>query len=197
VGAFTELLAKRDREAQDELYRQTEPELRKLAQHWIHRYKAKNLVRTTEVMDAGFVRLFQDLVPDVRHRGAYFLFASRNLFRALIDLLRVYFKQHRFEHERDGLDDDMPAPAEPLTIRTVLTLQGALEDLGSVLSETHRQVVELLILAECTMDEVAKLLSINRYKVRSMRNVALAYLHEKLGPSFPDLDHSSKHANRG
>ena len=40
-----------DRQAQDELYRQIEPELRKLALHWIKRKSAKERVRTTEVID--------------------------------------------------------------------------------------------------------------------------------------------------
>jgi DNA-directed RNA polymerase specialized sigma subunit len=71
-------------------------------------------------------------------------------------------------------------------VHTLLTLQQALEDLEQTLSETHRAVVELRFLAECTLDEVAELLSISsRDKAFRISKVALAYLRERLAPSFP------------
>jgi RNA polymerase sigma factor (sigma-70 family) len=188
----------RDRQAWDELYRRTEPELRKLAMHWIRRYHAKDVVRTTELIDQGFVKLMQIHSPDWPHRGAFYVFACRNIFCVLIDMLRQ--RRPQPTDLPDGipapvsqptdLPDGIPAPDCGLTQHTLLTLQGALEELGQDLSETHRVVVELRFLGECTLDEVAKLLSVNRDKAFKMSKVALLYLREKLKASFPELDQS-------
>jgi RNA polymerase sigma factor (TIGR02999 family) len=197
MGDVTELFeqaASGDRQAQDELYRLTEPELRKLALHWIRRKLAKERVRTTEVIDRAFVKLMRIPSPGWQHRGAFYVFASRNIQCVLIDLLRKPLPQP--PSLPNGVDlDGVPARAGDLTLNTLLALQKALEDLGRTLSETHRQIVELRFLGECTLDEVAEFLSITRDKAFRMSNVALAYLRERLGPSFPDFGHSPNHAS--
>jgi DNA-directed RNA polymerase specialized sigma24 family protein len=291
VGDVTELIKKAtkgDRQAQDELYRQTEPELRKLALHWINRKSAKGPVRTTEVIDRAFVKLMRTIPPrDWQHRGAFYVFASRNILHILSDLLPGYDLRlmssvkdvsalptagkrlvivaavdhglhfRIFDHDgRMVVDTDAtrrtaqapqiedlrkrlenlwpphelttsekgrvidavtsivghtpPPPTDPpdghgldewperargLTKHTLLTLQEALVDLGQALSETHRKVVELRFLVECTLDEVAELLSMNRDKVFKMSRIALEYLRERLEPSFPDLGRFPKQAN--
>jgi DNA-directed RNA polymerase specialized sigma24 family protein len=188
----TELLEKAsqgDHQAQDELYRLTEPELRNLARHWIRRHFAGERVRTTEVIDRAFGKLMRIPSPHWQHRGAFYAFASRNLHCVLIDLLRHLPSQPAPLPGGDELDR-VPARARGLTLHTLLTLREALEDLGRVLSETHRAIVELRFLWECTLDEAAERLSIGRDRAFRMSRVALAYLREKLGPSFPDLGHS-------
>jgi RNA polymerase sigma factor (sigma-70 family) len=197
MSDVTELLANAaagDRQAQADLYRLTEPELRKLALHWIRRNSAKGRVRTTEVIDGAFVKLMRIASPRWQHRGAFYTFASRNILHLLIDLLRQM--RPRPASLPDGGDAGGP-PARPggLTQHGLLTLRQALEDLGEALSEDHRAVVELRFLGECTLDEVAELLSITRDKAFRMSNVALAYLRERLGPSFPDFGHSPNHAS--
>jgi RNA polymerase sigma factor (TIGR02999 family) len=194
VGDVTELLDKATRgdpQAQDELYRQTEPELRKLARHWIRRKFAQERVRTTEVIDGAFVKLMRLPAPGWQHRGAFFVFASRNLFTVLIDLLRDLSRQPANLPDEDL--EKIPDRARGLTLHTLLALREALEDLGRTLSETHRAVVELRFLGECTLDAVATLLSISRDEVFRKSRIALAYLREKLGAGFPDLGHSPNH----
>src|SRR6516162_9979841 len=90
VTDMTELLEPAisgDRQAQAELYRRTEPELRKLARHWIRRKFAKERVRTTEVIDLAFEKLMGISSPGWQHRGAFYVFASRNILWVLIGLL--------------------------------------------------------------------------------------------------------------
>jgi RNA polymerase sigma factor (sigma-70 family) len=174
-----------DRRAQEELYRQIEPELRKLALHWIKRKSAKERVRTTEVIDRAFVKLMRIPSPGWQHRGAFYVYAARNILGIVIDELRA--SKRRPDQLPDGHDfDDMPAPVNGLSVHAMLTLQQALEDLGRALSETHRAVVELRFLGECTLDEVAEQLSISRDKVFRMSKVALGFLRERLGPNFAD-----------
>jgi RNA polymerase sigma factor (sigma-70 family) len=200
VGDVTELLGKAsagDRQAQDELYRRTEPELRKLARHWIRRYRAGGQVSTTEVIDGAFLKLMRISAPGWGHRGHFYKFASRNLHTLVIDELR-WLRRWRATDLPDGNDlDRMPARDGGLTLYTLLALRDALEDLGRHISGTHREVVELIVFGECTLDQVAMLLRISRDTARRMRIVALEYLREKLGPSFPDLSHSPNGASGG
>jgi RNA polymerase sigma factor (sigma-70 family) len=199
MSDVTELLVKAaagDRRAKDDLYRLTEPELRKLALHWIRRKSAKERVRTTDLIDRAFLKLMRIDSTRWQHRGVFYKFASRNVLCVLLDLLR--HSQPQPASLPDGGDPNGP-PARPggLTQHALLTLRQALEDLGEALSEDHRAVVELRFLGQCTLDEVAEYLSITRDKAFRMSNVALAYLRERLGPSFPDFGHSPNHASGG
>jgi RNA polymerase sigma factor (sigma-70 family) len=185
VDDLTKLLTKAstgDRQAWDELYRRTEPELRKLALHWISRNCASGRVQTTEVIQDAFIKLMRIPSPDWPHRGAYYKFASSNILWALIRLLQQ-------SPNRDDVEDLM-APETGPALETLLTLKNALDDLARDLSQQHREVVELYHLAECTLDEIAGLLPISRYQAFRMNKVALEYLHEKLAPSFSDLGQS-------
>jgi DNA-directed RNA polymerase specialized sigma24 family protein len=190
MSDVTELLAKAaagDRQAKDDLYRLTEPELRKLALHWIRRKSAKERVRTTEVIDRAFLKLMRIDSARWQHRGVFYKFASCNILGVLIDLLP------QFPPLENLPAADPPARPGGVTQHTLLTLRQALEDLGRTLSEDHRAVVELRFLGECTLDDVAEHLSITRDKAFRMSNVALAYLREKLVSGFPNFGRSPNH----
>jgi RNA polymerase sigma factor (TIGR02999 family) len=180
VTKLLERIANGDHLAWDELYRQTEPELRKLARHWLKRKHATGRMRTTDVIDQAFVKLMRIDPPGWQHRGAFYVFASRNILHIVIDELRAL--QRRPAQLSDAHDLDVLAPANGLSVHTLLTLRQGIEDLGQALSETHRAVVELRFLGECTLDEVADQLSIGRDKVFRMSKVALEYLRERLTP---------------
>ena len=119
-----------------------------------------------------------------QHRGAFYVFASRNILHIVIDELRAWERRPGQLPDAHDLDDG-PAPVNGLSVHTLLTLQQALVDLGQTLSETHRAVVELRFLAECTLDEVAEQLSISRDKAFRMSKVALAYPARAARAEFP------------
>jgi RNA polymerase sigma factor (sigma-70 family) len=190
LGDVTELLkriAEGDAQAQGELYDRTKSELRKLALHWIKRKRAGEFVRTTEVIDRAFLKLMRTHSPEWPHRGAFYVYASRNILHIVIDELRAL--KRRPDQLLDAADlADAPEPVNGLSVDSLLTLQQALVDLGQALPEDYRAVVELRFLGECTLDEVAELLSISsRYKVLRMSKLALEFLRERLRPSFPEL----------
>ena len=115
-----------DRAAQDQLFRLTEPELRKLAAHWLRRYGSEQRVRATELIDAAFVRLVRPggdephrANPGWRHRGAFYSYVCRNMLQALIDLLRLQGRPRHSGSVRQVLLDALreadgltPAPRE-------------------------------------------------------------------------------------
>jgi DNA-directed RNA polymerase specialized sigma24 family protein len=204
MGDITALFerARGDPRAQDELYRRTERELRKLARHWIRRRCPGEQIHTTEVIQDAFIKLMKILtrpdgagvaqagptldlqdVPKWPHRGAFYKFASRNILWAILRLLR------RPPDSPNGADlAYVPAPDSRRAEEAVEALRKALEDLGRDLSDDHRAVVELLYLGECTLDQVAEKLPISRYKAHRMSKVALAYLREKLAPGSSEFD---------
>jgi RNA polymerase sigma factor (sigma-70 family) len=180
VTTLLDRIAEGDRQAENELYRLTEAELRKLARHWIHRKCAGGRVRTTDVIHLAFAKLMRIDPPGWQHRGAFYAYASRNILHIVIDELRR-------SPPPDPLDPSaIPAPVNGLSVDTLLTLQQALADLGRELSQTHRKVVELRFLGECTLDEVAEQLSVSRDKIFRISKVALEYLRERLTSSFPN-----------
>lgn len=182
MGDITVLLddaLRGDRKAQDELYRKTEPELRKLALNWIARKGAR--VRTTEAIERAFLRLMRLGPRGWQHRGHFYAYACKNMSCVVIDLIR----------ECKPAPKELPADAlaAPLavTAHSFLALHQALQDLERDLSERHRTIVEMRFLGECTLDEIAELLSINRDKVFRESKVALLYLRQKLQASFPNF----------
>lgn len=170
-----------DPKAQDELYRKTEPELRKLALYWIRRKGARDMVRTTEVIDRTFLKLMKLGPRGWQHRGHFYAFACKNIPCVVIDLIR------EIKAPPDELPSEGPAAVPPVTAGTVTTLVEALKDLERDLSARHRTIVELRFLGECTLDEVAALLSINRDKAFCESQVALLYLRRRLRTSFPNF----------
>jgi RNA polymerase sigma factor (sigma-70 family) len=185
VGVVTELLEKAcrgDPEAWEELYRRAEPELRKLARHWISRRCARGRVQTTEVIDEALLKLMQltkSSPPNWPHRGAFDEFASNNILWALLRLLK------RPPDSANGADlSNVPTPDSSSAAEAVEALRKALEDLGRDLSETHRTVAQLHHLGGLTLDQIAGQLRISRYQAFRMGKIALAYLRKKLAPDF-------------
>jgi DNA-directed RNA polymerase specialized sigma24 family protein len=182
LNGLTELLTKAaagDRQAWEEVYCRTEPELRKLAKYWIKHKCANGIVQTTEVILEALKVLMGIQSPDWPHRHAFFKFASNNILWALIRLLKSHW-------EHDELTVDVPAAERSLAVETLQTLKDALDDLSRELSEQHRRVVELRHLCGLTLVEVTKMLPISIYQAFRMDHIALNYLHEKLAPSFSE-----------
>jgi RNA polymerase sigma factor (sigma-70 family) len=183
VADVTELLKKActgdHPEAWDEVYRRTEPELRKLARKWISCRCARGRVQTTEVIDDAFLALMKIPSPDWQHRGAFYDFASNNILWALLRLLK------RPPDSADGADlSNVPTPDWRRAVEAVEALSKALEGLGRDLSVDHRTVVQLHYLGGRTLDQIAAQLRISRYQAFRMGKIALAYLREKLAPGF-------------
>jgi RNA polymerase sigma factor (sigma-70 family) len=198
VDDVTELLNKvctGDPEAWDELYRRTEPELRKLAKHWISCRCARRQVQTTEVIHDALIKLIELMKSrslEWPHRGAFYKFASRNILWALLRLLK------RPRDSPNGAElANVPAPDRRRAEEALEALRKALEDLGRDLSEEHRAVVELHQVGEQTLDQIAGVLGISRYKAFRMNKIALAYLREKLAPGFSDLGQSPNRTDGG
>ena len=187
---LTELLGRAsrgDRQAQEDLYRALEPELRKLAHHRFLRHGAGDRVRITEVVDLAFLRLFPPQ-PGAnshpvhwRHRGHFFAFVSRNIMQVLIDLLRQQ------PEKTVAVGDEVEASAEEVTRNTLLTVRDALDELEEDLSPLHRTIVDLRFWGGCTFDEIAELTRTPKTTVFEELHIALTFLKDRLRASFPEF----------
>jgi RNA polymerase sigma factor (TIGR02999 family) len=179
-----------DRQAQDQLYRLVEPDLRQLAWHWLRRYSAKERVQVSDVLDRVFLKLMKVESPGWEHRGQFYAFACRNLPCVLIDLLRDQDRHKKLRGDQadaqPGLDA-LPEQRKGLSEASLGSLSEALEDLGKDLSPNHRRVIELKYFGEFTLDEIAEITGIHRSTVDRMLAVSRGYLRDRLESGFPDL----------
>jgi DNA-directed RNA polymerase specialized sigma24 family protein len=83
-----------DGQAQDQLFRLTEPVARQMAIRWLRQYTSLERIGVTELLDQAFVRLVpppgaeQPRPESWPHKGRFYALLCRSIWRALIDLLR-------------------------------------------------------------------------------------------------------------
>src|SRR5215470_13916371 len=90
-GTFTTLFKRwrgGDREAGEELFRMIYQDLLRLAQSYLNGDRAGQAIQATTLVHETYLRLFGKEKVDVACRGHFFVIASRQMRRILIDLSR-------------------------------------------------------------------------------------------------------------
>jgi RNA polymerase sigma-70 factor (ECF subfamily) len=171
-----------DRAAEDELLRQVEDRLKRLARRMLQSFPAvRRWEETSDVLQKGSLRLLRALQA-VRPESTqqFFALASQHMRYALLDLTRHY-RQLNALHHSDGVADSADTPAhEPLDPAPSLD---ELEQWCEVhrkideLPRQEREVVDLLFYQGLTKAEVAEQLGVNVRTVQRLWNAALQRLH--------------------
>ncbi len=179
MGELTRLLNAAmhgDAAAQGEVYRQVEPELRKLARNWIQRYHDHGKVRTTLVVDLTFQRLIN--APHLRweDRKMFYCFAAKNMLQILIDMSRDRHRRAQHEVSVEQQQLDQLAISSDFSYATLVSLRDALEKL----EPDMRTIIELRFLLEHTLDEISEIISLPRSTVHRKCRLALAFLRREL-----------------
>src|ERR1017187_10424722 len=146
VNALLPAALSGDRQSQNELFRLVEPELRKLAWHWLRRYSAQDRVQVEDLVNRVFLKLMKMESLAWQHQAQFYSSASRNILVVLIDLLRDQDRHRKlFQGEADtqAVIDATHQRPSGLSAESLGSLEQALEDLESDLSSTHREVIEL------------------------------------------------------
>jgi RNA polymerase sigma factor (TIGR02999 family) len=190
VTALLEPALSGDRNAQDELFRHVEPELRQLAWHWLRRKAAQERIQVSELLDRVFTKLMKIESPCWQHRGQFYWYACRNMPCVLIDLLRAQDRHRRLFQNEDqhAIIDAAAAQQRGLSETSVISLADAIASLENELSPDHRKIVELKYFGELTLDAISESTSIERTKVHRMLKVAMECLRTRLATSFPEFD---------
>ena len=144
-----------DRKAQDELFEQLMPELRKIARACFRGERPGHLLQPTALVNEAFLRLAKAKNIEWQDRGHFLALAARIMRRYLIDQAR----SHRsvLFLPIDGIPERILSHATPLEF--VVTLDTLLDEL-EVESRQRRAVVELKYFLGLTDDEAADALGV-------------------------------------
>jgi RNA polymerase sigma factor (TIGR02999 family) len=164
----------------DELYRRTYDELKRMARHHLRAEHETATLSTTELVHESFLKLRGGSTTDWEGRAHFFGAASRAMRQVLVDFAR----RRRADKHGGGLarvslqDGDAALQIE---LDEILVLDEALERLALV-DERLRQIVELRFFGGFSEREVAELLGVTSRTVERNWLKARLFLVRELRP---------------
>ncbi len=178
---ITELLvdwSNGDQEALEKLFPVVEKELKRLAHHYMTRFKPGNTLQTTAVINEAYMRLVDQKRVHWQNRAHFYGIAANMMRRILLNYLR---DQRRIKRGGNGvqvsLSEVMIISAEKSD--EILALEEALCRLGK-LDERKVKVVELRYYGGLNVEETAEVLKISKITVMRDWNMARAWLAREI-----------------
>lgn len=168
------------REAFDRLVPLVYEELRSLASRQVAREWRHDRPHTTTIVSEAYLRLFGQHEGNWQNRGHFFAIAARMMRRILVDRAR-----HERRDKRGGgsiplaLNEEMPAPGQPVDAVDALDLDRALQHLER-LDPNQGRIVELRYFAGLTVEETADALGISPATVKREWVLAKSWLYRAL-----------------
>jgi RNA polymerase sigma-70 factor (ECF subfamily) len=161
-----------------------EPELHRLAHHYMSRERTGHTLQTTELLDEAYLRLVGDAKRNWQNRTHFVAAAAQLMRRIIVDRAR-----ERRARKRGGgavkvsLDD-----AALVTEKRSEELLALDEALGRLAVHDLRksQIVELRYFGGLTMEEIATFLELSQRTVRREWRTARAWLYCALSGEEPD-----------
>lgn len=168
------------RDAFDRLVPLVYEELRGLASRQLAREWRHDRPHTTAVVSEAYVRLFGQHQVDWQNRGHFFAIAAKMMRRVLVDHAR-----HERRDKRGAgtialaLNEEMPAPDQPVDTVDALDLDRALQQLEQ-LDPNQGRIVELRFFAGLTLEETAAALGVSPATVKREWALAKSWLYRAL-----------------
>jgi RNA polymerase sigma-70 factor (ECF subfamily) len=161
-----------------------QPELHRLAHHYMSRERAGHTLQTTELLDEAYLRLIDNTKRSWQNRTHFVAVAAQLMRRIMVDHARERQAVKRgAEAQKVSLDE--AALVTETRSKELLALDEALERLAA---QDHRksQIVELRYFGGLTMKETAEFLQLSQRTVEREWNMAKAWLHLALRGEEPD-----------
>jgi RNA polymerase sigma factor (TIGR02999 family) len=168
------------RDAFDRLVPMVYEELRRLASRQLAGEWRHDRPQTTAVVSEAYVRLFGQQEGNWQNRGHFFALAATMMRRILVDHAR-----HQRRDKRGAgtiplaLNDEMPAPGQPVAAVDALDLDRALQQLEQ-LDPQQGRIVELRFFAGLTVEETADALGVSAGTVKREWVLAKSWLYRAL-----------------
>src|SRR5262249_55553645 len=143
-----------DREAGEELFQMIYQDLLRLAQSYLNGDRAGQAIQATTLVHETYLRLFGKEKVDVGCRGHFFVIASRQMRRILIDLSRKKGAM-LITHGLDSLASEDLARPDKMSDIDLIALDQALDELEKI-DERACRVVELRFISGLTENEAAE-----------------------------------------
>lgn len=186
-GDFTGLLAavrNGDPEAKEQLVALVYQDLRRLARHHMSRERADHTLQPTALVNEVYMDLFGEEIIEYQNRSHFFIVASQQMRRILIDRARAHNAARRSGgFIKVPLDAAADVPQE--IDLDLVALDDALTELESFDPEVSK-VVELRFFGGLTVQEVATFLDISIAKVKRDWEYAKVWLYNRLSVSSKD-----------
>jgi RNA polymerase sigma factor (TIGR02999 family) len=161
-----------------------QPELHRLAHHYMSRERAGHTLQTTALLDEAYLRLVDDTKRSWQNRTHFVAAAAQLMRRIMVDHAR----------ERQSLKRGAGAPKVTLDEAALVTearseelvaLDEALEKLAFQ-DRRKSQIVELRYFGGLTVEETAEFLNLSLRTVEREWNMAKAWLYRALNGEVPD-----------
>ena len=173
-----------DRGAFEKLIPLVQPELQRLAQHYMSRERPDHTLQATALLDDAYVKLADKTHPQWQNRAHFFAVAAQLMRRIMVDHAR-----QRRALKRGGdairITLDECAAVIPTRADELLALDEALEKLAAF-DQRKANVVEMRYFGGLTMEEIADVLKIHVNTVTRDWAAARAWLFATL--SGEDMD---------
>src|SRR5512133_2756009 len=146
-----------DEGALEKLFPLVQPELHRLAHHYMSRERAGHTLQTTAILNEAYLRLVDNTKPLWQNRTHFVAAAAQLMRRIMVDHAR---ERHSLKRGGGALDE-------------------ALESLA-VQDPRKSQIVELRYFGGLTVEETAEFLKLSQRTVEREWTVAKAWLYREL-----------------
>ena len=173
-----------DQSALDKLIPLVQPELQRLAHHYMSRERPGHTLQTTALLDDAYLQLADETHPQWQNRAHFFAVAAQLMRRILIDHAR---QRHALKRSGGAIRVTLDECAAVTQTRAaeLLALDEALEKLAAF-DQRKARVVEMRYFGGLTMEEIADVLKIHVNTVMRDWTAARAWLFAAL--SGEDMD---------
>jgi len=167
-----------DQRALERLFPLVQPELHRLAHHYMRGERAGHTLQTTAILNEAYLRLVDDTTPPWQNRTHFVAAAARLMRRIMVDHAR-----ERQSLKRGGgalkITLDEAALVTESRSDELLALDEALETLAAQ-DPRKSQIVELRYFGGLTVEETAEFLDTSPRTVQREWTMAKAWLYRAL-----------------
>ncbi len=155
-----------------------EPELRRLAHHYMSRERPGHTLQTTALVNEAYLRLVDEEKPDWHKRTQFIGIAARLMRRVMVDHAR-----ERSALKRGGgairVTLDETALVTEMRADELLALDEALQNLATF-DRRKSEIIEMRYFGGLTIEEIAEVLKVHPNTVRRDWSAAKAWLYAAL-----------------
>jgi len=167
-----------DQAALEKLFPLLQPELRRLAHHYMSRERAGHTLQTTAILNEAYLRLVENTQAPWQNRSHFVAVAAQLMRRIMVDHAR---ERHSLKRgggaQRVTLDE--AAWVTERRSEELLALDEALENLAAQ-DARKSQIVELRYFGGLTVEETAEFLKLSQRTVEREWTMAKAWLYREL-----------------
>jgi RNA polymerase sigma-70 factor (ECF subfamily) len=173
-----------DERALEKLIPLLQPELHRLAHHYMSRERAGHTLQTTALLDEAYLLLVDHNKRDWQNRTHFVAAAAQLMRRIMVDHAR---ERHALKRGAGALKVTLDEAAAVTGTRSedLLALDDALERLAAQ-DRRKSQIVELRYFGGLTVDETSEFLKLSQRTVEREWNMAKAWLYRALSGEEPD-----------